>query len=203
MDKELEGACELTLWRVPLYILPGFPRPTKSHGFWAPSSAAADEEVAAAALQAGAGMLEGSARTKDTRENPRRAHAADAEPTTPERSADEESRTPERIRIAAGDFIPRGSELNNHGSSLTARGYGGVGRLPACLGWLGRHFFFISAVGPTFRLHCLLSADGTRSTRLLEAFCYYHDGINVSKKILITTYLEIHSQQRCKERTVF
>ena len=69
----------------------------------------------------------------------------------------------------------------------------GVGRLPACLGWLGRHFFFISAFGPTFRLtHVtgwLLSADGT-STRLLEAFCYYHDGINVSKKILITTYLE-------------
>jgi len=88
-----------------LYILPGFPRPTNSQGFRAPtpSSAAADEEEAAA-LQAGAGMLEGSARTKDTRENPRRAHAADAEPTTPERSADEEARTPERIRIAAGEF---------------------------------------------------------------------------------------------------
>jgi len=107
MDKELERACELTLCRVPLYILPGFPRPTNSHGFRAPtpSSAAADEEEAAA-LQAGAGMLEvaGSARQKDTRENPRRAHAADAEPTTPERSADEEARTPERIRIAAGEF---------------------------------------------------------------------------------------------------
>ena len=103
----MERACKLTLCRVPLYILPGFPRPTNSHGFRAPtpSSAAADEEEAAA-LQAGAGMLEvaGSARQKDTRENPRRAHAADAEPTTPERSADEEARTPERIRIAAGDL---------------------------------------------------------------------------------------------------
>jgi hypothetical protein len=49
-------ARELTLCRVPLYIHPGFPRPTKSHGFW---EAAADVTAAAAALQAGAGAVGG------------------------------------------------------------------------------------------------------------------------------------------------
>jgi len=38
----------LTLWRVPWYTFPGFPNPTKSHGFRAPPSPApaADEEAA-------------------------------------------------------------------------------------------------------------------------------------------------------------
>ena len=38
----------LTLWRVPWYTFPGFPSPTKSHGFRGPPSPApaADEEAA-------------------------------------------------------------------------------------------------------------------------------------------------------------
>lgn len=107
-----------------MYILPGLPRPTKSHGFWAlasaPVAAAADED-AAAALQAGAGMLEGFAGQKDTRENPRRSNAADAEQRTPERSADEEARTPERSHIAAGKFIHAVTGRLLFLSSLTAR----------------------------------------------------------------------------------
>jgi hypothetical protein len=94
IDGQLERGRELTLCRVPLYIRPGFPRPTKSHGFWAPV-AAEDEE---AAEQARAGMFEGLARPKTMRENPRRS---DTEPRTAEASADEESRTPEKRRIAA------------------------------------------------------------------------------------------------------
>jgi len=102
MDGQLERerARELTLCRVPLYIRPGFPRPTKSHGFWAPAqgSAPAAAEDEAAASQARAGMLDGLARPKNTRENPRRS---DTEPRTAEANAEEESRTPEKSRIAA------------------------------------------------------------------------------------------------------
>ena len=88
----------------------------------------------------------------------------------------------------------------------------GVGRLPACLGWFGPEFRFFTKVGPTFRLthvtswlQCLLSADGTRMYSMryilllslkLEVFCYYHDGINVSKFSYNKIYLETLAKKR-------
>jgi hypothetical protein len=105
MDGQLERARELTLCRVPLYIRPGFPKPTKSHGFWAPAqaSAAAAAEDEAAASQARAGMLEGLARPKNTRENPRRS---DTEPRTAE-AVEDAGEKPHRRRLVV--VIARGS----------------------------------------------------------------------------------------------
>lgn len=56
----------LTLWRVPWYTFPGFPRPTKSHGFRAPPSPApAANEEAARQAEEEAGTHLGLARVSD------------------------------------------------------------------------------------------------------------------------------------------
>jgi hypothetical protein len=88
------------LWRVPLYILPGFPSPTNSHGFWAapPSPALADdEEDDAEAAAPFAAMLPELERAKGMRGNLRRE---DADAGTPGRS---------RIAAVVGSPIKPGS----------------------------------------------------------------------------------------------
>jgi hypothetical protein len=77
------------LWRVPWYTLPGFPRPTNSHGFRAPPSPVAmpDEEAARQAepdtMEVGThlGLARGSGEGRREAEAPARnliAAAADA-----------------------------------------------------------------------------------------------------------------------------
>jgi hypothetical protein len=72
-----------------LYILPGFPSPTNSHGFWAaPPVADEEDDEAATTLLAVpfAAMLLGLKRAKRMAGKVRRADAADAEAGTPERN---------------------------------------------------------------------------------------------------------------------